>query len=96
MIAPVGSNAAAIFWKQETLANVSGEDLWPVLREIFIERRIALDAACQAASTGPIRFDLAASHGIDQNGQRYTNNSFNSIFHVTLPDSGRSQTQKGP
>lgn len=33
---------------------------------------------------------------IDDQGRRFTNNSFNSAFNVTLPDSGRSQTQKGP
>jgi hypothetical protein len=33
---------------------------------------------------------------IDDHGQRYTNESFDSVFTVTLPDSGRSQTMKGP
>jgi hypothetical protein len=33
---------------------------------------------------------------IDDQGRRFTNDSFNSAFNVTLPDSGRSQTQKGP
>ena len=32
----------------------------------------------------------------DDHGQRYTNDSFGSVFTVTLPDSGRSQTMKGP
>jgi len=31
-----------------------------------------------------------------EKGQRYTNDSVDSVFHVTLPDSGRSQTLKGP
>jgi hypothetical protein len=33
---------------------------------------------------------------IDDHGQRYTNESFDSVFTVTLPDSGLSQTMKGP
>ena len=33
---------------------------------------------------------------IDDRGQTYTNNSVDSVFHVTLPDSGRSLTQRGP
>jgi hypothetical protein len=33
---------------------------------------------------------------IDDHGQRFTNDSFNSVFHISLPDSGRSQTLKGP
>ncbi|MSU58078.1 MAG: hypothetical protein EXS35_07850 [Pedosphaera sp.] len=32
---------------------------------------------------------------IDDRGRAYTNDSFESVFHVTLPDSGRTQTQKG-
>ncbi len=40
-----------------------GDDLWPPLRETFEERRQALDAACAAALSGPIRFHLDASHG---------------------------------
>jgi hypothetical protein len=70
----VGSNAAIVVWKQEKLPprlNLSpwpepGEvvkDLWPKLREIFNEDRAGLDRACEAALSGPIRFDLAASLG---------------------------------
>ena len=33
---------------------------------------------------------------IDDHGVRYTNDSFDSAFSVTLPDSGRKQTMKGP
>lgn len=32
----------------------------------------------------------------DDNGNRLTGETFNSIVHVTLPDSGRSQTMHGP
>jgi len=33
---------------------------------------------------------------IDEHGQRFTNDFFNSVFHIELPDSGRTQTLKGP
>jgi hypothetical protein len=33
---------------------------------------------------------------MDDRGQRFTNDFFNSVFHLTFPDSGRTQTLKGP
>jgi len=33
---------------------------------------------------------------IDDHGRRFTNDSFSSVFTVTLPDSGRSQQMRGP
>jgi hypothetical protein len=33
---------------------------------------------------------------IDERGRRCTNSSFNSFFHITLPESRRSQTVRGP
>jgi len=33
---------------------------------------------------------------LDDRGQKYTNHSFTSFFHITLPGSGRSQTLKQP
>lgn len=33
---------------------------------------------------------------VDNHGHRLTGETFNSIVHITLPDSGRSQTLKGP
>ena len=32
----------------------------------------------------------------DDRGRRRTNDSYDSVFHITLPDSGRSQTLRGP
>ena len=32
----------------------------------------------------------------DERGQTCTNQAFDTIFHVTLPESGRSQTLNGP
>jgi hypothetical protein len=71
----VGSNAAIVVWRQEKLPprfNLNPwpeprevvEDLWPGLRDIFNEDRAVLDAACAAAMSGPIRFDLEASRGV--------------------------------
>jgi hypothetical protein len=37
------------------------------------------------------RWDL-----LDAQGQRFTGDGFNSVFQITLPDSGRTQTLKGP
>jgi hypothetical protein len=33
---------------------------------------------------------------IDEHGKLCTNQSYESLFHIILPDSGRSQTLKGP
>jgi hypothetical protein len=46
-----------------------------------------------STSNGVIRahWDL-----IDDHGNRCTNESIDSVFQVTLPGSGRSQTLKGP
>ena len=38
-----------------------------------------------------LRWDL-----IDEAGRRRTNNEFKTVLHLSLPDSGRSQTVKGP
>src|SRR5437667_10716572 len=59
----VGPNLALVVWKQDKLQGYSGEDLWPALRETLNESRAELDAACEAALSGPIRFDLKASAG---------------------------------
>jgi hypothetical protein len=58
-----GADAAVVAWKQESLAQYGGKDLWPTLRQVLAERRQDLDEACAAALSGPIGFDLAANHG---------------------------------
>ena len=74
LMSVVGSNAALLVWKQAKLPPRPDsyywlprkrfeEDLWPELREILNEDRAGLDRACEAALSGPIRFDLAASRG---------------------------------
>jgi hypothetical protein len=73
-MAAVGSSAAVVVWKQEKLPpdpnpyswmprDQAGEDLWPALHDILGENRAVLDTACAATLSGPIRFDLVASHG---------------------------------
>src|SRR5437773_7279508 len=64
LMMPVGSNAARVIWQQFKLASsYSGEDVWPALRESLNENRAEMDAACAAALSGPIRFDLNANAG---------------------------------
>jgi hypothetical protein len=74
LMAAVGTDAALVVWKQEKLlfypnsypswpGHQPGQDLWPVLRTALNENRADLDTACEAASSGPIRFNLVASHG---------------------------------
>ena len=74
LMSVVGSNAALVVWKQAKLPPRPNpdywvqrkrfeEDVWPELREILNEDRAGLDRACEAALSGPIRFELAASRG---------------------------------
>jgi hypothetical protein len=45
------------------VVNLIGNDLWAALRESFDADRAALDAACRAALSGPVRFNLNAKDG---------------------------------
>ncbi len=76
LLSQIGSNAALVVWREEKLPPSapmiwtrfqddadSSDDVWPVLREAAEERRAALDAACAAILSGPIRFELNASQG---------------------------------
>jgi len=78
LMAAVGSNAALVAWKpdgwtapddfaawdQARPNTPSSEDHWATVREMLNDHRGDLDAACQAALSGPIRFELAASNGM--------------------------------
>src|SRR6185437_13641560 len=63
LMATVGLDAAIVAWRQDRPRSRSGEDLWAALRETLEEDRPGLDAACEAALSGPIRFSLVASQG---------------------------------
>jgi len=60
----IGTESAELVWSKPSLPGVRGEDLWPGLEEAFHEQREALDAACVAALSGPIRFELTATNGV--------------------------------
>jgi len=71
----VGLNSAIPIWKRDEwsaapdaetylrLANRSGSNLWSALSESFNDDQELLDAACGVTLSGPIRFNLNASHG---------------------------------
>jgi len=63
LLPSLGPNSAQVVWKADKLQSYSGEGLWPALRETLNENRAELDAASEAAMSGPIRFDLNASAG---------------------------------
>ena len=65
-----GANSAIIIWKQDvvklqyrTSPDNNAEMSWDDFRQTFSENQPALDAACAAAISGPIAFNLDASHG---------------------------------
>jgi hypothetical protein len=66
----VGNDLMIVVWKQDMLKwpheiqpNAGDQVTWDEFRELFAENQAVLDAACQAALSGPIRFNLDASHG---------------------------------
>jgi len=63
LLVPAGSNTAVVVWREKELATESSRDLWPVIRTNAENNREVLDAACKAAASGPIIFELDASRG---------------------------------
>ena len=66
----VGNDSVIVVWKQDRLKwphvirpDMGDQVTWDEFRELFEENQAALDAVCQAALSGPIRFNLEASHG---------------------------------
>src|SRR6267142_2712124 len=57
LMAPAGTDSALVFWKLQRLRSYRSPDLWPELRESLNADRQRLDAARQAAISGPIRFE---------------------------------------
>ena len=60
---PVGENSALVIWKQDWLKTESDPTDWNQLRESMAAINPLLDDACDAALSGPIRFDLDTSKG---------------------------------
>ena len=61
---PAGTDAAIVVWRQAWPRTEADQILWPVLRQAMEENRFALDAACAAALSGPIRFELEPRGGL--------------------------------
>lgn len=66
----MGNDSAVVVWKQDSLKrqfnswpNNSDQLTWDEFRDAVNENQPALDAACEAALSGPIRFDLNARDG---------------------------------
>ena len=61
--------------------------------DLYTTNGVLLKAISGTTSNGiiKVRWDL-----IEDNGSRFTGDFFNSVFHITLPDSGRSQIMRGP
>lgn len=65
-----GNDTVIVVWKQAMLKwphplgfNEGDQITWEEFREVFDKNQAALDGACQAAMSGPIRFNLEARHG---------------------------------
>ncbi|HEY5042451.1 MAG TPA: hypothetical protein VIK53_10655 [Verrucomicrobiae bacterium] len=56
-------NAVIVIWKQDWLKTELNTVHWPDLREALDGNRWMLDDACNAALSGPIRFNLDATKG---------------------------------
>jgi hypothetical protein len=50
-------DAVIVIWRLEQLKHGRFLDFWPLLRETFETNRARLDAACEAACSGPIQFE---------------------------------------
>ena len=60
---PVAGDAVVVVWQQDSLKTESGVIQWTDLHDALDGNRWVLDAACDAALSGPIRFELDASKG---------------------------------
>jgi hypothetical protein len=58
-----GSNSAAVLWKEASLPETEGQQLLPAIEETLEESKTELDAARDAALSGPLRFPLEARQG---------------------------------
>lgn len=63
LLPQVTSNSATVIWKQDAL-EVNRQQLdWSELHDFLHEQDDVLNSAAEAAVSGPIRFNLEASHG---------------------------------
>jgi hypothetical protein len=63
LLPTVADDSAIVIWKQDWLKGEGDQVTWSDLHEALEEIRPQLDAACDAALSGPIQFNLEASHG---------------------------------
>jgi hypothetical protein len=63
LMTPVGSNTALVVWRADQSQGNADDDFWKTCQELFDADRASFDAACIAALSGPIRFELVASQG---------------------------------
>ena len=63
LMTPAGESAVLVAWKEELKDPYSGEEVLPSLRDWLGSNQAALDAAREAALSGPIRFNLNALAG---------------------------------
>lgn len=59
----VPDGSAIVIWKQDWLKGEDDAAGWNEVRDALETERPQLDAACDAILSGPIQFDLEASHG---------------------------------
>jgi len=64
LMKPAGKDTALVAWKLKTIAGVNGEDLWPEMRDASATDHERLEAARQAATSGPIRFEPIGGPGL--------------------------------
>jgi hypothetical protein len=63
LLKPAGSNAAIVVWRQHGMTTSSGEAPWLLVTEAMEAESAELDAVCEAALSGRIRFNLPARQG---------------------------------
>ena len=63
LLPAAADGSAVVLLKQDWLKSASGNVTWSDLHDALEEQHAQLDAACDAALSGPIQFDLDASRG---------------------------------
>ena len=61
---PAGQNSAVVAWKEDKLPGSYGRDVWLALNDGSSQISGELETACEAALSGPIRFNLEAKRGL--------------------------------